>query len=98
MMRKRVLLVAIMSMFVGVVLRAQESKGDNTSPAPLPNEVGAKDPNIRYIGRWDMTNPSAPRASWTYSLVAAKFQGTAINARLKGGGYYQVVMDGQPSA
>ena len=43
-----------------------------------------------------MTDPSAPRASWTYSLVTAKFQGTAINARLKGGGYYQVVVDGQP--
>ena len=65
--------------------------------APLPKDVDARDPAIRYLGRWDMTNPSAPRASWTYSLVTAKFQGTAINARLKGGGYYQVVVDGQPT-
>ena len=69
----------------------------DSAAVPLPNEVGAGDPNIRYIGRWDMTKPSAPRASWTYSLVTAKFRGTAINARLKGGGYYQVVVDGQPT-
>ena len=87
MMRKLVLLVAVMSIFVGGTLRAQQSQKD----------VAANDPNIRYIGRWDMTNPSAPRASWTYSLVTAKFRGTAINARLKGGGYYQVVVDGQPT-
>ncbi len=86
-MRKLVLLVAVMSIFVGGTLRAQQSQKD----------VAANDPNIRYIGRWDMTNPSAPRASWTYSLVTAKFRGTAINARLKGGGYYQVVVDGQPT-
>ena len=86
MMRKLVLLVAVMSIFVGGTLRQQSQK-----------DVAANDPNIRYIGRWDMTNPSAPRASWTYSLVTAKFRGTAINARLKGGGYYQVVVDGQPT-
>ncbi len=75
--------------------RSQPAPADNPA-VPLPKEVDARDPNIRYVGRWDMTNPSAPRASWTYSLVTAKFQGTAINARLKGGGYYQVVVDGQP--
>ncbi len=70
---------------------------DSSDASPLPNAIDAKDPNIRYVGRWDMTNPAAPRASWTYSLVTAKFKGTAINARLKGGGYYQVAIDGQPT-
>ena len=65
--------------------------------APLPVEVDAKDSNIRYVGRWDTTNPASPRASWTCSTVMAKFKGTAINARLKGGGYYQVTVDGQPT-
>jgi lysophospholipase L1-like esterase len=69
----------------------------DSSALPLPKEISAADANIRYVGRWDMTKPSAPRASWTYSLVTAKFQGTAINARLKGGGYYQIVVDGQPT-
>ena len=67
-------------------------------PLELPGEVGARDKNIRYVGRWDMTNPAAPRASWTYSLVTARFTGTALAAKLKGGGYYQVTIDGQPTA
>jgi lysophospholipase L1-like esterase len=66
--------------------------------AALPKEVPAQNANIRYIGRWDMTKPAAPRASWTCSLVTAKFKGTAIDARLKGGGYYQVTVDGRPTS
>jgi lysophospholipase L1-like esterase len=69
----------------------------------LPVEVDAKDPAIRYIGRWDMTNPSAPRAAWTCSTVTAKFKGTAINAKLQYTGtfpasFYQVTVDGQPTS
>lgn len=105
-MRKLTLLVAVVSLIVGGLLHAQQTPTLKRAAAAaaqgtvssLPNEIGAADPNIRFIGRWDMTKPAAPRASWTYSLVAAKFQGTAISAKLKGGGYYQVVIDGKPTS
>jgi lysophospholipase L1-like esterase len=64
----------------------------------LPTTVGAKDPNIRYVGRWDMADASGPTAAWTASEVAARFKGTAVNAKLAGSGYYQVVVDGQPKS
>ena len=37
--------------------RSQPAPADNPA-VPLPKEVNARDPNIRYVGRWDMTNPS----------------------------------------
>jgi lysophospholipase L1-like esterase len=61
-----------------------------------PVQVPATDPGVRFVGRWDMTLPAAPRASWTYSLVTARFKGTAISARMKGGGFATVAIDGQP--
>ncbi|MGA2066763.1 MAG: SGNH/GDSL hydrolase family protein [Thermoguttaceae bacterium] len=87
------------SLFVDeIAFEGQAEKQVALPPLALPNEVAARDKNIRYIGRWDMANPAAPRASWTYSLVTAKFSGTALGAKLKGGGYYQITVDGQPTA
>lgn len=77
-----------------------EGKGEappEATAAPLPKEIDAAEPDIRYVGRWDLTDPHAPRASWTCSSIVARFQGTAINAKFKGGGYYQVVVDGNPT-
>jgi lysophospholipase L1-like esterase len=64
----------------------------------LPTEVSPKDTNLRYIGRWDMAADKGPTAAWTASEVMIKFNGTAINVKLSGGGYYQVVVDGQPTS
>ena len=74
----------------------------SAEPAPLPQEITPQDPNIRYIGRWDMSDPAAPKATWTDSEVTASFKGAAINAKLKYTGsypasYYQVTVDGQPT-
>jgi lysophospholipase L1-like esterase len=66
--------------------------------AALPTEIGPKDANIRYVGRWDMENAKGPTAGWTASAVVAKFQGASINAKLSGNGYLQVVVDGQPTS
>ena len=70
--------------------------------AALPTEVAATDPGIRYIGRWDMTDPKAPRAAWTASTVMARFKGTAVNARMLYTGtypdsFYQIAVDGRPT-
>jgi len=76
------------------------ARADN--PAPLPQEIQPQNANIRYTGRWDMSDPAAPQATWTCTAVTARFKGTAINARLKHTGtypnsYYQITVDGQPT-
>jgi lysophospholipase L1-like esterase len=105
-MKKLLLPAAVLVFFVSGLLFAQQTiekqtpaagQAEAIAPAALPVKLSAKDPNIRYLGRWDTTDPAAPRASWPYSSVTVKFQGTAINGRLKGGGYYQVVVDGKPA-
>ncbi|MGB8355955.1 MAG: SGNH/GDSL hydrolase family protein [Chthoniobacteraceae bacterium] len=87
-------LVSILSLG-GFALRAVE-------PAPLPQEIPPQNPNIRYIGRWDMSDPAAPKATWTDSTVTVDFKGTSLNAKLKYTGnypasYYQITVDGQPT-
>ena len=67
-------------------------------PEALPVQVPAADANIRYIGRWDTAAQAGPTAAWTASEVLAKVQATAINAKLSGSGYYQVVIDGEPTS
>ena len=103
-MRRLLLPAAVLVFFVSGLLFAQQTietqgraagQAEAVAPARLPVEVGANDPNIRYLGRWDTTDTAAPRASWPCSLVMLKFQGTAINGRLKGGGYYQIIVDGR---
>jgi lysophospholipase L1-like esterase len=83
---------------IGLVLSALTAIVRAEAPAALPTAVDAKDANIQYIGRWDMTKPEAPRASWTLSTVKAKFKGTAINAMIKGGSYLQIVVDGEQTS
>jgi hypothetical protein len=70
------------------------------SPQALPVDVPAKDPALRYVGRWDTRDPGGPRAAWAGSSILAKFQGTSVNAMLKfsGSDQWQVVIDGQPTS
>ena len=65
---------------------------------PLPVEVAPNDPNIRYIGRFDLRNASVPRCAWPASTIVARFRGVALNAKLKaskGEDYFEVVVDGK---
>lgn len=75
--------------------------GAQAAPAaPLPVEVGPRDPNLRLVGRFDLRDPAGPRGAWAGSSVLFKFKGTAANASLKstGGDHVQVVVDGVPTA
>jgi lysophospholipase L1-like esterase len=82
---------------IGLILLACAAVAVAAAAQTLPVQVPATDPNVRFIGRWDMSAPAAPRASWTYSFVTARFKGTAISAKMKGGGFAQVAIDGQPT-
>lgn len=60
-----------------------------------PANIGADDPNIQYVGRFDMTNPAAPGFDWSHSTIRAKFQGTSCSVKLDGPRkYFDVFIDG----
>ena len=68
-MRRLLLPAAMLVFLVSGLLFAQQtlekqvraaSQAGAVAPAGLPVEIGAKDPNIRYLGRWDTTDPAAP--------------------------------------
>jgi lysophospholipase L1-like esterase len=69
-------------------------------PQALAVDVSAKDPSIRYVGRWDTRDVGGPRAAWAGSAILARFQGTAVNAVFKfsGNDQWQVVIDGQAAS
>jgi lysophospholipase L1-like esterase len=64
---------------------------------PLPVRVGPTDENIRYIGRFDTRDAAGPRAAWGSTSILARFKSTAINVRIKGDSYFQIVIDGAPT-
>jgi hypothetical protein len=68
------------------------------SGTELPMAIAPSDPNIRYVGRFDRSNPLRPRCAWTGSTIMAKFHGTTIGAKLSSTDcdYFHVVVDGKP--
>ena len=66
-----------------------------TSALHAQVSIGADDPNIQYVGRFDMTNPAAPGFDWSLCTIRAKFQGTSCSVKLDGPGkYFDVFIDG----
>jgi hypothetical protein len=60
---------------------------------PTPVEGGA--PAVRWIGRFDRSNPSQPIAEWSASAMQARFSGTSVSVRLGGANnYFAAVVDG----
>jgi lysophospholipase L1-like esterase len=53
-------------------------------------------PAVRYIGRFDMSNPANPTAEWSGSAMEARFDGTSVSALLGGasGNYFAIAVDG----
>ncbi len=50
---------------------------------------------INYYGRFDFSNPSAPRFNWSGSIIEAAFSGNSIGINLKDGGAdYDIEIDG----
>jgi lysophospholipase L1-like esterase len=67
---------------------------------PLPVDVSPGDSCIRIVGRFDARDPAGPRVAWAGSTIAVKFEGAALNVRLKstGADEVQVVVDGAPTS
>ncbi len=62
--------------------------------------VAPNDPNIRYVGRFDQTDPAAPRMYWSGAHIQGWFEGTSLSVTLDcatGNDYfYAIVNDGVP--
>ena len=73
---------------------------DNGTPtaSALPVEIAPNEPNLHYMGRFDLSNASGPTCAWSGSAISIHFHGTAINAKLiLRGNRFEVVVDGQPT-
>jgi lysophospholipase L1-like esterase len=75
-------------------LSAPEHAGD-----ALLSADGAT-PTVRFVGRFDMSDPQGPRFAWAGTSISARFSGTAIDVRLhdEGSNVFQVIVDGVPTA
>jgi hypothetical protein len=57
--------------------------------------IAADNPNIQYIGRFDLTTPAAVAFDWSYCCISAKFQGTSCSVKLGGTSkYFELYVDG----
>ncbi len=64
--------------------------------ASLPVLIPADDERLLYTGRFDVSDPKAPRFDWSGVSIAARFKGTAIGFRLKDGqNDYNLTVDGK---
>ncbi|HZS53351.1 MAG TPA: polysaccharide deacetylase family protein, partial [Bryobacteraceae bacterium] len=65
------------------------------APQGQTTNIGADDPNIQYVGRFDRTTPTAPGFDWSLSTIRAKFQGTSCSVKLDGNRkFFDVFIDG----
>jgi hypothetical protein len=79
-----------------VVLPGCAANPAGTGPPPA-GAVPANDPNIQYSGRFDFTDPLAPRFDWPAVSLSAVFQGTSIGILLTDGSNdYDAFIDGVP--
>jgi lysophospholipase L1-like esterase len=61
--------------------------------------VAPTDPDIAYVGRFDLRDPHEARAAWPGTMVTLRFSGTGLSATLRTieNGWVQVVVDGKPT-
>ena len=74
-----------------------------TSPQGGPADAAPTPPppsTVKLVGRFDTTDPAAVRFAWSGSMIAGRFKGTGITARLHDDGknVFQVIVDGEPKA
>ena len=61
--------------------------------------ISVDNPNIRYVGRFDFSNPQEVRFDWAGVYIQFTFRSTycAIRMTDTGHNYYQVLVDNQPA-
>jgi len=62
-----------------------------------PLVISPADPHLRYIGRWDDSDPKGPRCEWSASTVEVRFHGTELDVGLAPSpAYFVAEVDGTP--
>ncbi len=59
--------------------------------------ISADDTRVRYVGRWDQGDPTAPRVGWQGASATLRFSGTALSVDLSVGRateYFRAIIDG----
>ncbi|MEA2698077.1 MAG: hypothetical protein QOI66_2348 [Myxococcales bacterium] len=51
-------------------------------------------PAVRFVGRFDRSDPNNPRFAWSGSGMIARFAGTSVGVKLGGGQQFTVLVDG----
>lgn len=85
-------------LFITLIL-LPESPSRAAEAVSLPQQIPANDPHLRYSGRFDFSDPKAPKCAWPASTVTLKFKGRAAEVEMVGkkGVAWQVSVDGKPA-
>ncbi|MFN8074219.1 MAG: ricin-type beta-trefoil lectin domain protein [Kineosporiaceae bacterium] len=66
-------------------------------PALAQTSYGSPtDPNVRFVGRWDLSNPSAAVPGWSGAYVTLGFTGTTVKLRQRSAIDLWASIDGAP--
>lgn len=83
----------------GADAQVADAGTDATTDAGV--DAAPEPPSVRYIGRFDTTDPAAPRVAWPGARIQIRFSGTAATATIEessqhtGPSRYDVIVDGQ---
>lgn len=78
--------------------KAQATVGKSAETGiALPQTISARDPRIKYSGRWDTSDGKHPKCSWSGCAVTVMLQGTQLNAKISTGkpNWVEVLVDGE---
>ena len=91
-------------LFFGCSKGFQNKNSQTVSPPPVPGVSLAApagsglvgDPNIKYFGRWDTTNPAQYVSYWGGAYIRVKFSGTTVKMKVGVNTNYYVKIDNGP--
>jgi lysophospholipase L1-like esterase len=55
------------------------TRDGGTTPEPEPSGP----PAVSFVGRFDTSDPEAPKAAWPGTMILARFEGTSVSAKLE---------------
>ena len=85
------------SMLIPAVGCSDSNGATSTDPGSSDGTLGA--PAVRFVGRFDTSDPQGPQFEWSGSEMQARFSGTQVSVHLTGSpNWFEAVVDGQASA
>jgi len=89
--------VPLRNLFTAAVIAFSSCAALAEDAQALPLSVAPDAQGVKYVGRFDRSNPAGPVCSWPASNVTVCFNGTALNVKLSGnkGVAWQTIIDGK---